>query len=181
MVRQNYHFDAPLCAVKGAHMILSIAAVVLFVVIDQLLKLWMTGLLAQGPMDLIPGIIGLRYVENTGMAFGWLSGKQTVLIIVTTVMIVAICLYYKKLTSRVERISAVMIVAGGIGNLIDRVFAGYVVDFIEPLFVNFAVFNFADILVNVGCYLFLFSVIFLDKRKKPLSDSKDGDAVGKEE
>ena len=58
-----------------------------------------------------------------------------------------------------------MIIAGGFGNMIDRIVQGYVVDYIEPLFVNFAVFNFADILINIGCIMFAVVILFFDKKK----------------
>lgn len=145
-------------------MLISVTAIVALTLADRLLKIWMTALLADGPIVLIPGIIQLRYIKNTGMAFGIWSGKQLLLIILTALlMVVLLYLLIKKANTTLQKISLVMIVAGGFGNLIDRVFAGYVVDYIEPLFVNFAIFNLADILINIGCLLFVISIIFFDK------------------
>lgn len=148
-------------------MLISITAVIVLTGIDWLLKLWMTNLLAGGPIVLIPGVVQLHYIENTGMAFGIWSGRQTLLIILTSLLMVALLyILIKKAEGRLQKIALIMIIAGGFGNLIDRVFAGYVVDYIEPLFVNFAIFNFADILVNIGCILFIISIFFFEKKNK---------------
>lgn len=147
-------------------MIAAIIAIVALAGVDHLLKWWMTGLLAEGPIVLIPKVVQLRYLENDGMAFGLLGGKQTILIVFTTLLMAFLCYYLTKVTAKSQRIAIIMIIAGGLGNLVDRIFAGYVVDYIEPLFVNFAVFNFADILVNVGCAIFLISFLFFEGKNK---------------
>ena len=89
---------------------------------------------------------------NPGMAFSLLSGKQLFLIIATSValILVAYGLFFRSRGRYLQQAALLLILAGGIGNLIDRVLNGVVVDYINLLFMQFAVFNFADICVCVG-------------------------------
>ena len=122
-----------------AFVLFNLAAVAALVGIDQLIKLWAVQVLQPvGAMPLIPHVVELRFVLNQGMAFSLLSGK------------------------RLQQAALVLVLGGGIGNLIDRVLNGEVVDYINLLFMRFAVFNFADICVCVGVALWVL-VIFLDE------------------
>ena len=114
-----------------------------------------------GTASFLPGIMELRYVENDGMAFSMLSGRQTLLIVVTSITIGALVwyLFFKKPPMRAERVALCLIIAGGLGNLIDRVAAGRVIDFFATTFINFAVFNVADCFVCVGAALFVIAVL----------------------
>ena len=146
-------------------------AIVVFlgVMADQLTKLWVSGsLMGEGVMQVIPGIINFRYVENTGMAFSMMSDMTLVLTVASGVLTVVMGVLLWKLKSRGRFlcISLSLIMAGAIGNLIDRIFAGFVVDFIEFAFVNFAVFNVADICVCVGTAMLVIYILFLADRKK---------------
>ena len=132
--------------------------------LDQLIKfLVLTNIKPQNAVPVIDGIIRFRYVENTGAAFSMLSDNTWILSIVTGVLIIGIIVYLilGKSSSKLETVSLVMIASGGIGNLIDRIFRGFVVDFIEYLFMDWGVFNFADILVTVGAVLLVISVLFV--------------------
>ena len=145
----------------------SLLGAAVLVVIDQLIKHWATAaLLPVGNMDLLPGIVELRYCLNDGMAFSMLAGKQGLLIGVTSVMLVAVLvmLFVRKMPLA-ERIAWTLVLGGGVGNLIDRVLNGVVVDYINGLFMHFAIFNFADICVCVGVGL-LMLVLLLDSTKK---------------
>lgn len=136
--------------------------VALLVAVDQLskviMRVWLQPLQS---VEIIPHFIRFRYVLNTGAAFSMLENARWLFIAVTLVF-TAICLAalcskkfqnkYPVLKSNFIKFTLVLISAGGIGNLIDRIFVGKVVDFIEPVFVNFAVFNFADMLVTVGTF-----------------------------
>ena len=125
-----------------AFVVFNLLAAAALIGIDQVIKLWATNVLQPvGAMPLIPHVVELRFVLNPGMAFSLLSGKQLFLIIATSIA---------------------LILAGGIGNLIDRVLNGEVVDYINLLFMQFAVFNFADICVCVGVGLWVL-VIFLEE------------------
>ena len=142
----------------------SVLGAVALVVIDQLIKHWATAsLLPVGQMDVLPGVVELRYCLNDGMAFSMLAGKQGLLIGVTSVMLLAVLvmLFTRKMTTW-ERVSWTLVLGGGVGNLIDRVLNGVVVDYINVLFMRFAVFNFADICVCVGVALWVL-VIFLEE------------------
>ncbi|PWM36930.1 MAG: signal peptidase II [Clostridiales bacterium] len=146
-------------------------AIVVFlgVMADQLTKLWVSGsLMGEGVVRVIPGIINFRYVENTGMAFSMMSDMTLVLTVASGVLTVVMGVLLWKLKSRGRFlcISLSLIMAGAIGNLIDRIFAGFVVDFIEFAFVNFAVFNVADICVCVGTAMLVIYILFSADRKK---------------
>lgn len=135
--------------------------------VDQGLKYWATLSLAPvGTHPLIPGVVGLRYVLNDGAAFSMLGGKQGFLIAFTGIALIALAAYlFVKRPRNLEYVSWVLVLAGGIGNLIDRVLNQVVVDYIELQFMDFAVFNFADILVCVGIGLLLLDIILEECRK----------------
>ena len=141
------------------------AAVAALIGIDQLIKLWAVQVLQPvGAMPLIPRVVELRFLLNPGMAFSLLSGKQLFLIIATSVALLAVAygLFFRSRGKRLQQAALVLVLGGGIGNLIDRVLNGEVVDYINLLFMQFAVFNFADICVCVGVGLWVL-VIFLEE------------------
>lgn len=148
-------------------MLLSIIVIFLLVAVDRALKIFMTAWLEDGPIEVVAGFFRFRYLENTGAAFGML-GKATVVLSVVTAVVLVVMLYmlfFTKNISKLYKLSLIMIIAGGAGNLYDRIAYGYVVDFIEPLFINFAVFNFADILITLGCIMFFIAVLLFEKDK----------------
>ena len=123
------------------------------------------------------GLFRLRYVENTGAAFSSFSGNTAVLI-VFTVLAIALCLFVlltKKARSMFINACLILIISGGAGNLIDRIASGYVVDFIEPLFMNFAVFNTADIFITTGAVLLMIYEIYLLIKEKKKDDGEGKD------
>ncbi|MCR5484110.1 MAG: signal peptidase II [Clostridiales bacterium] len=140
----------------------TLAVTALLVAVDRLTKALAEKYLPlSGGKDIIPGFIAFRYVKNTGAAFSILEGRTAALAVFTAVVSLAgiIWLMSGKVKDKLFYISIMLIVSGGLGNLYDRIFKGYVVDFIEPLFVNFAVFNFADCLVTVGAALLIVYLI----------------------
>lgn len=148
-----------------AFVLFNLAAVAALVGIDQLIKLWAVQVLQPvGAMSLIPHVVELRFVLNQGMAFSLLSGKQLFLIIATSAALLAVAygLFFCSRGKRLQQAALVLVLGGGIGNLIDRVLNGEVVDYINLLFMRFAVFNFADICVCAGVALWVL-VIFLDE------------------
>ena len=152
--------------------VLSVLAAAVLVGVDQLIKRWATAvLLPKTAMTLIPGVLELRYFLNDGMAFSMLAGKQKLLIAVTSLMLLGVLwmLFARKLTL-LERVAWTLVLGGGIGNLIDRVLNGEVVDYINLLFMRFAVFNFADICVCVGVALWVL-VIFLEESHSGNADA----------
>lgn len=145
--------------------IFNLVAVAALVGIDQWIKLWAVDVLKPvGAMPLIPHLVELRFVLNQGMAFSLLSGKQLFLIVATSaaLLVIAYILFFRSRGNRLQQIAMILVLAGGIGNLIDRVLNGEVVDYINLLFMRFAVFNFADICVCVGVALWVL-VIFLEE------------------
>lgn len=138
--------------------IVSLIVIAVLAAIDRLTKyLIVTTVKVNGPLELIPGVLRFRYVENTGAAFSSFS-DNTLLLTVVTLIIIAVCLFFlmsRKINSKFAEVCLIIIVAGGIGNIIDRIAFGYVVDFIEPLFVDFAVFNFADCCITVGAFMLI--------------------------
>lgn len=160
--------------------ILSIAAAAVLVGIDQLLKAWATAdLLPIGSMTLIPHVVELRYSLNEGMAFSLLWGRQGFLIVVTSVALIVLLGYLLRRPPLLERIAWTLVLGGGIGNLIDRIASGQVVDYINFLFVDFAIFNFADICVTVGVALLFVYVLWAelgDRKKKSSGEEHTTDA-----
>ncbi len=149
---------------------LLVIIIALLVAVDQLTKVIMrVWLQPVHSIEIIPRFIRFRYVLNTGAAFSMLENARWLFIAITVVFTVA-CLAalcsrklqnkYPLLKNNFLKCTLVLISAGGIGNLIDRIFVGKVVDFIEPVFVNFAVFNFADMLVTVGTIMLAAYLIF---------------------
>jgi len=140
---------------------------------DQLIKVWAVNELAEGVSKQFlkisdSEIINFTYTENTGAAFSIMSGKQWFTIGFATIALVIFAVYVIKSyrDSRPAMIFSAMVISGGIGNLIDRIRIGYVVDYIEVRLFRFAIFNFADICVTVGIFLLVVYVMFFYNRKK---------------
>lgn len=160
--------------------IIAVVVVAILVALDQGIKYFaVVHLEPIGSFPLLDGILQLSYVENTGAAFGSFS-QYTVLLSVFT-GIVLLCGFVYLLMGKCKPvpvyIAAILILSGGAGNLIDRVFRGFVVDYIEPLFIEFAVFNFADVLVCVGAavlIIYLLYDMFRDAKKtKQVSENEN--------
>lgn len=138
------------------------------VALDQLTKLAIRSSLALGEqLTLLPGVLGLTYVQNTGMAFSSLSGRTGFLTLVSlsaSVAMVVMLLRNRPFAHPFGKWTLTLILAGAVGNLIDRFFFHYVTDMIQVLFVNFAVFNVADCCVVVGGILMAVYVGFFWER-----------------
>ena len=127
--------------------------IILIVAFDQITKFFAKSYLLGGdPVPFIKGVVQFRYAENTGMAFSLFSGARW-LFVALTVAVCAFAFWYlfsNRCSSLWLYWSVGVVVSGGIGNLIDRAANGFVVDFIEPVFIDFAVFNIADCAVTLG-------------------------------
>ena len=131
---------------------------VLVAALDQLTKALARSLSA--PVTLIPGVIGLRYAENTGMAFSLFSGAPWMLGVLSLALMVFGALALRRYSlGPWSRLAAMLILGGAVGNMIDRLFAGFVVDMIEVLAFRFAIFNAADACLCVGCGLMALSLL----------------------
>ena len=126
---------------------------------DRVTKILTPGIPENGVV-LIPGVIGLRYAENRGIAFSLLSGAPWALGVVSLLMIAAafFCLRGKKLQP-LALTGLMMMLGGAAGNMVDRFVHGFVPDMIEVLFVNFAIFNVADTFLCIGCGLVFISLL----------------------
>ena len=150
-----------------------VVAAILFAA-DQLVKLWAINSLAPvGTMQVIPGLLSLTYVENRGAAFGIFQGQRAFIIILVVVIlgIVGWMLFTNRIKATLERVCTTMIIAGGLGNLVDRIRLGFVVDYIDinQLFA-YPMFNLADCFVVVGSCLLVVSVMLEEKREKKTAE-----------
>lgn len=142
-------------------------------VVDQFIKkaavLYLKG---NNDIVLIKNFLALSYHENTGAAFSSFADNTTMLSVITTILIIAgiVYLFLGKIKEKILNICAALVLGGGIGNLIDRYSQGYVVDYIKTLFIDFPVFNFADMLVVVGCFVIcgvlIYQIIQEEKERK---------------
>ena len=157
----------------------AILALVL-VALDQLVKyLVLQNIPLGGHVPFIPYILELTYVQNTGAAFSIFSEHTWMLALVSLVMsvVLALALWKNFFRHPLGKVTLTLLLAGAVGNLIDRVFRGFVVDMFNVLFMNFAVFNVADICVVVGgiaagvYYLFL-----MDKLEPKAEEEPHGNA-----
>lgn len=141
--------------------------------IDQALKhLVLVALKPVGNIDIINNFFSLTYVENRGAAFGIMQGGKWIFVILTVIVCIACVIYYSKLANEnrlmIVRTAIVLICSGAVGNMIDRLFRGYVVDMLNfNIFgYDFPIFNFADICVCVGAFLLIIGIMFFDKSKE---------------
>lgn len=126
----------------------------LIIAIDQISKFWViANLKGQVALSLIPGILELSYTENTGIAFSMFNDRPELLLVFNSLVILV--LFAWAIKTQHLNLGLCFIIAGGLGNLLDRFIHGYVIDFINPLFVNFAVFNLADVALNIGVILLI--------------------------
>ena len=151
------------------------------VALDQISKVLVLHFMYEGQIVLIPDVLRFTYVENRGMAFGLLSDHRWVFLVLSTVGIVLMCLYlwyYAKTT--LSRVGLSLVIAGGIGNMIDRMVLGFVVDFIDFCAFDFWVwvFNIADAAVCVGAAIFMLDLVLELVREMRGKKADAGDGNG---
>lgn len=137
--------------------------------LDQLTKYLVSHLMTlRQSIPLIPGVIHLTYITNDGAAFGILDDQRWIFLLLSTVAILFLTGYLSvtRNTNRLFLLSLSLILSGGIGNMIDRVFLGEVIDFIDLTLIRFAIFNGADSFVCVGAVLLFFCILFDSSGKK---------------
>ena len=150
--------------------IFSIISIIALIFIDQFTKyLAVINLKGSSPFVIIKDVFELHYLENTGAAFGILSGQKIILVIVTAIIIILLALLYFKLPTDKRytplRIIEIFLFAGAIGNMIDRVLYNYVIDFFYFKLINFPIFNVADCYVTVAVFVLFILVMFYYKDK----------------
>ena len=141
------------------------------IAIDQLSKyLAYTLLRPVGTVPVINGVFSLTYVENVGAAFGILQGARWFFIVITVAVMAGIIYYYVKLPKtkayNKARFTLILITAGALGNFIDRLRIGFVVDFFHARFIDFPVFNIADSYVVIGVFIFAVLYLFVYRENK---------------
>jgi signal peptidase II len=151
----------------------------LVVALDRAVKLWVMWAVEPGTaLPLIPGIINITNVENPGAAFSILSNMRWLLVGVSVACALFIVyIIAAKKFSGLGRWGAASILGGAVGNLIDRVLTGRVLDMFETEFMTFAIFNVADIFITLGGIALIIHIITSEMSKKPrkLADSADDD------
>ncbi len=159
-------------------MILYTAVFLVLLAADQILKFWVTqNLDLYESMPLIPGLVELKYIQNTGGGWSILSDYTWLLSLLTSVILVVVLILLVRGIVRhpLGRWGCVLLLAGGLGNLIDRFRLGYVVDMFNFQFMNFPVFNIADICVVCGMALAaVYYLFFYDKYDAKGREKRDG-------
>lgn len=154
--------------------IIAIISVILLIAVDQLTKLYAINVVKPlGAKTVIENFYYFVYVENRGAAFGMLQNQRYIFILVTVAIfaVLAFMLIKYKIEGKLFLVSVVLIVGGGVGNLIDRIFRGYVVDFLQFSFFP-PVCNLADYFITVGAVLLIISVLFCKKNIAPREPKK---------
>lgn len=156
---------------------LYIIAALLMIALDQVVKCWaFTSLQAQHTIPLIENVFHLTYVENRGAAFSLFSqfDSRWIFVVLAVVITIAILIALSKnwIQTSLGRWSLVLVIAGALGNAIDRVVHGFVVDLFDFRLINFPVFNVADIFICVGGALFVIYFMFQHKDKTPEEDEQ---------
>ena len=146
------------------------------ILLDQITKILALQHLAPvGSLPLWENVLHLTYVENTGAAFGMLKDHRWVFLVISTVALggMIVYMFLNKTKHPLETTAVAFIVGGGIGNMIDRLTRGFVVDFVDVKCIphwNY-IFNVADIFVCVGCGLFILYVLLFETKSKKAEES----------
>jgi len=158
---------------------LPVGIAVVVVIVDQLTKLWiMTTFALHGQQDIIPGFFNLVYVTNTGAAFGFLAGSNSMLrqvffvaVAIMALIVIVISYGHLKRQGRIFVYALGLIAGGAVGNLIDRLRLGSVVDFLDFYVGSYhwPAFNAADSAITIGVGLFLLGTVLQHMKEKRLS------------
>ena len=148
--------------------IIAIIAAAVLVGIDQLTKyLALVNLKPIGSTTVVDGFLDLTFVENRGVAFGMFSGKKWFILLLTLCIVAFLVYYFVKMPRTKEyqwvRCAMVLVLAGAVGNMLDRVFRGYVVDFFYFSLIDFPIFNVADIYVTMTFIVLVLLIFFYYK------------------
>ena len=147
-----------------------LAGAVVLVLSDQFTKMLAdTYLKNRAGIPLIEGVFELAYVENRGAAFGMLQNQRIFFLVLTVVALVALVYLYSKIPAEKKfyplSVTVIFLIAGAVGNMIDRTLNGYVIDFLYFKLIDFPVFNVADIYVTVSCFVLIFLLLFFYKEE----------------
>ncbi|HKM21058.1 MAG TPA: signal peptidase II [Lachnospiraceae bacterium] len=150
--------------------IIELVSIALLIVLDQITKIWAVATLKGGNIiELIPGVLEFNYLENKGAAFGILQNRQTVFVIAGAIILFFLIFILFIMPQQKKYYAAnvifVLIAAGAIGNMIDRVRLNYVIDFIYFRLIDFPVFNVADMYVSVSTVVLCLLILFYYKEE----------------
>ena len=135
---------------------------IFMIIFDQIIKIWTISTMSvYDSYSMIPGLIDITYVQNKGAAWSMLSGRVNFLIIISILSIIYfLFLSYKhRQADKKKNIIYGLIIGGACGNLIDRLVYGFVIDMIDLSFIDFPIFNIADILISLGMFLLCLMII----------------------
>ena len=153
--------------------VILISTILSGIVLDQISKILVDRLMGLGQtIPIIKNFLHLTYIRNRGAAFGMLSNHRWVFMVISTVAIIGIAIYLFGFCKErmLFKVGLALIVSGGIGNMIDRILYGYVIDMIDFRVINFAVFNVADSFVCIGAGLVILCLV-LDLAKASKKDN----------
>lgn len=151
---------------------LAFISVLIMIVLDQIVKYWtVSALKPVGSIPIWENVFHLTYVENRGAAFSILQGQKLFFVAVTIFVLILIFIAFRKnwIGHFTGKWALLMVAGGAIGNVIDRIFRGFVVDMFDFCLINYPVFNVADIFVVCGGILLIYYVMF----KHPDPEKKD--------
>lgn len=155
---------------KTKRNLISVLIMIILVTVDQVIKYFVE--LNLSPIvtkEFIPGFIRFHYHQNYVGMMGIFDGKPLLITVLSIVCMVAVVviMFTDLIKTKFDYICIVMIAAGGMGNIIDRIIRGYVVDYIEYLFIDFYIFNFADCLITVGAFaMIIYQLVLVIKESK---------------
>lgn len=149
-------------------MIIYLIISAILVAIDFAVKAWVVGNIPLGGLhNLIPGVISLTHIRNTGAAWSMFEGQQWFFYITTIIALGVVAFLWRDSKAKpLYRLGLAFILAGAIGNFIDRVHQQYVTDMFQLDFINFPIFNVADVCLTVGVVCVMIYMLFLDKEDK---------------
>lgn len=135
----------------------------ILLIIDQISKIIVAKTInMHNPIEIIKNFFYLTYTHNTGAAFSILTGQRILLIIIAIIVLIVLFNYIKKnkIETKIEKIAYSLVIGGSLGNLIDRIVRGYVIDFIDVKIFgyNFPVFNIADTFIVIGVFLLIITL-----------------------
>ncbi len=167
--------------------IITVALILLGVGLDQLTKyLVVANMELYESIDIIPGVFRFTYIQNTGAAFGSFDDQRWIFMLLSSIMIIGILVYifWKRPREKLFLSALILVVSGGIGNMIDRIFLGYVIDFID--FCAFPrlwkwVFNVADSFVCIGAGILILWLILDTVKEMKLEKAKKAHSAASEE
>ena len=158
--------------------LLSFFAVIVLLGADQLIKYFVDlNLKGKPAVVVIKNVLQFNYLENDGAMMGFMGGKTTIMTILAVVCVVVMIavIFTGVIKDPVDYCCTLLMISGGLGNIVDRIFRGYVIDYIEVLFVDFYIFNFADCLITVAAFVLIFYQIYLiyrDSKNNKAGESK---------